>query len=203
MLPSILSGISPKARVSPVSCCSPCARRRTGITPRWRPFERAFPAVALLLALLLAIAYINFFGHPAEAFFRAGTFSGFAVAPLRSFCCSCAAREQQPPDYQRLRWVIWGCLIGLPTLTLADLGQQTTPPRRNLGRRAGARRVWNPFRLVNGVLCLFVFEAVRRPLVVNVTIPLRRVTILSFLLSAPALFRTTNTSMSAKACARA
>jgi hypothetical protein len=37
------------------------------------------------------------------------------------------------------------------------------------------------------VLCLFVFQAVRRPRVVNVAIPLRRVTILGILLSAPTL----------------
>jgi hypothetical protein len=41
--------------------------------------------------------------------------------------------------------------------------------------------------LVNGVLCLFVFEAVRRKRVVNVAIPLRRVTILGLTLSIPVL----------------
>ncbi|HEV3242468.1 MAG TPA: hypothetical protein VGY14_04370 [Methyloceanibacter sp.] len=41
--------------------------------------------------------------------------------------------------------------------------------------------------LVNGVLCLFVFEAVRRERVVSVWIPFRRVTILAFILTAPAL----------------
>ena len=41
--------------------------------------------------------------------------------------------------------------------------------------------------LVNGVLCLFVFEALRRERVVNVIIPLRRVTILGLTLSVPVL----------------
>jgi hypothetical protein len=41
--------------------------------------------------------------------------------------------------------------------------------------------------LVNGVLCLFVFEALRRPRVVSVMIPLRRVTILGLSLSVPVL----------------
>ena len=41
--------------------------------------------------------------------------------------------------------------------------------------------------LANGVFCLFVFEAVRRQRVVNVSIPLRRVTILGLSLSIPAL----------------
>jgi hypothetical protein len=42
--------------------------------------------------------------------------------------------------------------------------------------------------LVNGVLCLLVSEAIRRPYVVKVSIPLRRVTILGLLLCLPILF---------------
>jgi len=42
--------------------------------------------------------------------------------------------------------------------------------------------------LINGVLCLFVVEAVRRPTVVSVSIPLRRATVLGLLLSVPAFF---------------
>ena len=41
--------------------------------------------------------------------------------------------------------------------------------------------------LVNGILCLFVFEAIRRERVVSVAIPLRRVTLLGLTLSIPAL----------------
>src|SRR5208282_1507432 len=96
--------------------------------------------------------------------------------------------EQSPSDYQRLRWVIWGCLIGLPSLTLADIAQQTTLFTDIWGTTSPSAEFWDLIRLVNGVLCLFVFEAVRRPLVVSVAIPLRRVTILGLLLSAPALF---------------
>ena len=44
------------------------------------------------------------------------------------------------------------------------------------------------FYLVNGILCVFVVEAVRRPTVVSVWIPLRRATVLGLLLSAPAFF---------------
>ena len=40
---------------------------------------------------------------------------------------------------------------------------------------------------MNGILCLFVFEAVRRERVVSVSIPLRRVTLLGLTLSIPAL----------------
>ena len=83
--------------------------------------------------------------------------------------------------------MIWGCLIGLPSLTIADLAQQTTTAGRSVRRPPPPEEVWDLVRLINGVLCLFVFEAVRRQLVVSVAIPLRRVTILGLLLSAPTL----------------
>src|SRR4029077_20002185 len=41
--------------------------------------------------------------------------------------------------------------------------------------------------LANGVFCLFVFGAIRHSRVVSVSIPLRRVTLLGFMLSIPAL----------------
>ena len=157
-------------------------------SPRWRPFERVLPAVALLLALLLASASRQCLrladggvrpGRRAERIRRAAFCAGLLLA---------RRREQSPADYQRLRWVIWGCLIGLPSLTLADIAQQTTLLADIWGTASPAEEFWDSIRLVNGVLCLFVFEAVRRPLVVSVAIPLRRVTILGLLLSAPALF---------------
>ena len=41
--------------------------------------------------------------------------------------------------------------------------------------------------LINGILCLFVVEAVRRPTIVSVSIPLRGATRLGLVLSMPAL----------------
>ena len=82
--------------------------------------------------------------------------------------------------------MIWGCLIGLPSLILADIGQETSLLGDLFGH-APPEEVWDAVRLINGVLCLFVFEAVRRPRVVSVAIPLRRVTILGMLLSLPTL----------------
>ncbi len=156
--------------------------------PRWLKVEKALPALALLLALLLALGAANAFGFPAEFFLRAGLLSGFAVAAC-ALVLLLARRDQQPPaDRQRLRWVIWGCLIGLPSLTVADLAQQTTLLDALFGEPPPPDEFWDLLRLVNGILCLFVFEALRRPLVVSVSIPLRRVTILGLLLSAPTLF---------------
>ena len=157
-------------------------------TSRWRPAERALPSVAILLAILLALSYANLFGYPTETVTRAGVLSGLVVA-ASAFMILLARRKELPPqDYQRLRWVIWGCLIGLPALVIADAGTGTTLLDPLLKGYSPPEQLWGLVYLVNGVLCLFVSEAVRRPYVVTVSIPLRRVTILGLLLSLPMLF---------------
>ncbi|SDR64003.1 hypothetical protein SAMN05519103_09288 [Rhizobiales bacterium GAS113] len=155
--------------------------------PRWRPVERTLPAIAVLLAVLLALSHANLFGYPTELATRVGLLSGLVVAAC-AFIILLARRKELPPqDYQRLRWVIWGCLIGLPAIILSDIGEGTTLLDSLWGGQTPPEEFWGLLRLVNGVLCLFVFEAVRRPHVVAVAIPLRRVTILGFLLTAPTM----------------
>ena len=155
---------------------------------RWRVVEKALPYVAVLLAILLALSYANLFGHATEIVTRAGVLSGLVVAACAFIILLARQSELPPQDYQRLRWVIWGCVIGLPALILADAGQGTTLLDNLWMGHPPPEVMWGLLYLVNGVLCLFVFEAVRRPHVVNVGIPLRRVTILGLLLSVPTLF---------------
>jgi hypothetical protein len=66
-------------------------------------------------------------------------------------------KELSPQDFQRLRWVIWGCLIGLPGLIIADAGQGTTLLDSLCAGHPPPEEVWGLLYLVNGVLCLFVF----------------------------------------------
>ena len=70
---------------------------------------------------------------------------------------------------------------------LAELGSSTTIFDTRWGDFTPSEDVFGLLYLVNGVLCLFVFEAIRRERVVSVAIPLRRVTILGLTLSIPAL----------------
>ena len=86
-----------------------------------------------------------------------------------------------------MRWVVWGCLIGLPAFLLAELASSTTIFETRGENFTPSEDVIGLLYLVNGILCLFVFEAVRRERVVSVAIPLRRVTILGLTLSIPAL----------------
>ena len=155
--------------------------------PRWRTIEKALPVVAILLAVLLSSSYANLLGYPTETVTRVGVLSGLAVA-ASALLILLARRDELPPqDYQRLRWVIWGCLIGLPALVIADAGTGTTLLDGLWQGSPPPEQLWGLLYLVNGVLCLFVSEAIRRPYVVTVGIPLRRVTILGLLLSLPTL----------------
>jgi hypothetical protein len=156
-------------------------------TIRWRPLERALPVIAILLAVLLSLSYANLFGYPTEMVTRAGILSEVAVA-AGAFAILLARRtELAPQDYQRLRWVIWGCLVGLPALAFADAGTFTTMLDFLWKGSPPPEQLWGLLYLVNGVLCLFVSEAIRRPHVVTVSIPLRRVTIVGLLISLPTL----------------
>ena len=157
-------------------------------TSRWRRVELILPLVAIVLAALLTLSYANLLGYRTEAITRAGVLSGIAVAACAFLILLARQKELPPQDYQRLRWVIWGCLIGLPALVFADAGTTTTLLNNLWLGYSPPEQLWGLLYLVNGVLCLLVSEAVRRPYVVKVSIPLRRVTILGLLLSLPVLF---------------
>jgi hypothetical protein len=155
--------------------------------PRWRPVERALPVLALIFALALVASYGNVLGFRTEAITRAGIIAGFPVALCALGILLARRHTQRPEDYQRLRWVFWGCLIGLPAFLVAELASETTFFDTRWGDFTPSEDIVGLLYLVNGVLCLFVFEAIRRERVVSVTIPLRRVTILGLSLSVPVL----------------
>jgi hypothetical protein len=141
--------------------------------------------VALLFAVMLIASYGSLLGYPTEIVTRAGIIAGFAVAFCAVAILIVRKQSQAPENYQRLRWVLWGCLIGLPSFLIAELASETTVFAA-LGFTP-SDDIIGLLYLVNGILCLFVFEAVRRPRVVSVWIPLRRVTILAFILTVPSL----------------
>jgi hypothetical protein len=156
------------------------------IDPVWRPLERALPLVAIGFTLALLASYGNAFGYRTETLVRTTLLAGFVVDLAALVILLLRRRNQPPEDYQRMRWIIWGCAIGLPVFIIAQLAQATTlftilwgatPPYDILGL----------LFLANGIFCLFVFHAIRRTRVVSVAIPLRRVTLLGFALSIPAL----------------
>jgi hypothetical protein len=155
---------------------------------RWRAIERALPALAIVFLGIALASMATIFGHPAELWARGMLFVGFAVSVAALVILIGRRRDLSPRDYQRIRWVIWGCLIGLPAYLLAQLSQQTSLFGDWLGKGQAPEEAAGALSLINGILCLFVVEAVRRRTVVNVWIPLRRATAFGLLFSVPVLF---------------
>ena len=154
---------------------------------KWRWLERTLPVIGALLALLMLFTYGNLTGYRTETGTRFSILVGFVVAVCAVAILLERTRRKPPEDYQRMRWVVWGCLIGLPAFLLAELASTTTIFETRWENFTPSEDVIGLLYLVNGILCLFVFEAVRRERVVSVSIPLRRVTILGLTLSIPAL----------------
>jgi hypothetical protein len=154
----------------------------------WRTTEQALPALAIVFLLVALASMGTVFGYPAETWARGLFFTGFVVSAGALAILVGRRRDLSPRDYQRIRWVIWGCLIGLPAYLLAQLSQETSAFDDLLGHGLAPEEIAGVLFLINGVLCLFVVEAVRRPTVVNVWIPLRRATAFGLLLSVPVLF---------------
>ena len=155
---------------------------------RWRTIERALPALAIVFLGVALASMATVFGYPAEIWARSLLLIGFAVSVGALAILIGRRRDLSPRDYQRIRWVIWGCLIGLPAYLLAQLSQETSLFGQFLGKGQAPEEAAGALSLVNGILCLFVVEAVRRQSVVNVWIPLRRATAFGLLLSVPVLF---------------
>jgi hypothetical protein len=157
------------------------------LDPKWRWLERVVPWLALVIGTTIAASNLVAFGYRTEWLTRIGILTGFAIDFAAIGILLSRRKSLKPEDNQRLRWVLWGCLIGLPAFIFAEIAQGTTLLETAWGDFTPNDVAIGLLYLANGVLCLFVFEAVRRPRVVNVTIPLRRVTILGLSLSIPAL----------------
>ena len=155
---------------------------------RWRAIERALPALAILFLAPTLASLGTVFGFRVETWMRSSFLIGFAASACALAILLGRRRDLSPRDYQRIRWVIWGCLIGLPAYLLAEVAQETSLFDGLLGEGSLPEEAAGLLYLMNGVLCLFVAEAVRRPTVVNVWIPLRRATVLGLLFSVPVLF---------------
>jgi hypothetical protein len=156
--------------------------------PGWRNWQFVLPLVALLFIGLQLRGYQSAFGQPSETASRITFLAGFAVDAAAILILLRRRRGQPPQDYQRVRWVIWGCVIGLPAFIVAAILQSTTLWRLAPGVTTVSPDLIAALYGLHGLFGWFVFEAVRRPRVVSVSIPLRRITVFGLMLSVPALF---------------
>ena len=93
---------------------------------RWRNIERALPAISIVFLAVSLAGMGSVFGYRAEIWARSSLFVGLAVSVAAVAILLGRRRDLSPRDYQRIRWVIWGCLIGLPAYLLAQLSQETS-----------------------------------------------------------------------------
>lgn len=155
--------------------------------PRWRRIQWAVPFVAVGIGVLTFLAFGNTFGFRTETITDASFLAGYAVDAAVLLILLDRRRTLPPHEEQRMRWVIWGCLIGLPTYIFAELCQSSNLVAHLLGFVPSEALVGLLF-LPNGVLAYFASQAVWQHRVVSVSIPLRRGSVLvalSLLLGIP------------------
>ena len=81
---------------------------------RWRTLQRWLPALAAAFLVIELLSLGSVFGVPTEFAMRGSLLVGFAISAAAIAILVLRRKDLTPRDYQRLRWVIWGCLIGLP-----------------------------------------------------------------------------------------
>ena len=147
--------------------------------PQFQNLEKLAIGLGAVLTLLQLLSFANVFGHGTEQITRAAIGGGYAVACYGFYIVWRRTKLQAPIDFQRMRWVLWGCALGIPAFVFADSNEATS---------LWARYVWNwhiwakwsppesmfEFAfLISGVFAILICEAIRRPRIVNVSIALR------------------------------
>jgi hypothetical protein len=146
--------------------------------------------IGMAMTGMTLASYANLFGFPTEAITRASFLIGYVLDALALIILFRRRRELQPVDEQRMRWVIWGCLIGIPAFITAEILQSSSLLQDHLGA-APSTVVIGLLYLLHGAFAYFVWEAVRHGRVVSVSVPLRHGTIiglLTILLSVPVVY---------------
>jgi len=175
------------------------------IEGRWHLLERGFlPVIAAAILLLSLLGFGAGFGIPSERFSRWSYGAGYLV-DLGVLLILRMRRKQLPPeDEQRTRWVHWGCRVGLAAFIFADSNMATTwwdPVWKPLctnnswlasslcdGGALSETTLLSVF-LVNALVPLAVFHAVRRHRVISISFAVSRGTtlVLTWLIIAAAI----------------
>jgi hypothetical protein len=145
--------------------------------PRWQRVQRAVPLLAVVLTVLTLLSFANMAGLPTERIAEATFLAGYAVDAAVLLILLERRRTLPPQDEQRMRWAIWGCVIGLPTFILAEICQ-SSDLIHHLWGASPSQTFIGLLYLPNGVLAYFASQAVWQRRVVSVSIPLRHGTIL-------------------------
>lgn len=149
--------------------------------PQFRWIEQLAIFLGVALAVLQLASFANVFGYRSETITECAILGGYAIAIAGFYIIWRRRKLQAPTDYQRMRWVLWGCAIGLPAFIFADSNEATSLWARYVWNAT----IWKGFRpgeavydaafLISGVFAILICEAVNRPRIINVSIQLRRI----------------------------
>jgi hypothetical protein len=152
--------------------------------PEFQPLERIALYVGAALILLQLGSFLNVFGVNTEWITRVAMLSGYVVAFFAFYIVGRRRSLQNPLDYQRFRWVLWGCIIGIPAFVFADSNEATS-----LWVKYVWPVDWRPEEwvleigfLMSGALTFLICEAVRRQRIISISYKFRGWTAGTFVL---------------------
>lgn len=148
--------------------------------PRWQKAQWVVPLLAAAMTALMLASFANMLGFPTERITEVSFLTGYAIDAVVLLILLERRRKLPPQEEQRMRWVIWGCAIGLPTYILAGICQSSDLIPRLWGASPSQAFIGLLY-LPSGVLAYFSSQAVWQRRVVSVSIPLRHGTIITAL----------------------
>ncbi len=145
--------------------------------PQLRGLERLAAGLGATLGILQLASFANAFGVATELITRCAILGGNAVSLSTILVVLYRLPRLPPLEHQRMRWVLWGCLIGLPAFIFADSNEATSFWVQNVWKpnniSTPSESVLESAYLLCGILALFIWTAVRHPRVLNITPELR------------------------------
>ncbi len=160
------------------------------VSPSWARLERAAPWLGLVFALCAMAIGGDLLGMRTEMLNDAVFFAGFVIDAGVILVLLLRLPSLNPQDEQRMRWVIAGCAIGIPSYLVGELCQSSGVPYYIFGTNL-PQPVIGLLYLLHGVIAYFAGTALYRRRVVSVAIPLRRGATLTFftlVLGVPVLY---------------
>jgi len=145
--------------------------------PRWQKVQWAAPLVGVGMAVLSLLTFGSMLGFSTERITEINFLASYVVDAAVLLILLSRRRVLSPEDEQRMRWVIWGCAIGLPAYILAEVAQ-SSDLIAHLGGAPPPQALIGLLYLPNGVLAYFASQAVWQRRVISVSIPLRHGTVL-------------------------
>ncbi len=146
---------------------------RTEQELRW--LEPLALGLGATLAILQLASFANAFGLYTEWITRCAIFGGYAVSLSTILVVGYRLPHLPPLEHQRMRWVLWGCLIGIPAFIFADSNEATSFWAEHVWNLS-IWNGWSPDELVLesgyllcGIVAICIWTAVRHPRVLNVT----------------------------------